>query len=66
MGKIIERVRDRSKADKAEGCVVMGLTVRQVGAVCSALGNTVIAQYLAQCSQVTLLEEMQAERRRAA
>ena len=40
--------------------------MRQVGAVCSALGNTVIAQYLAQCSQVTLLEEMQAERRRAA
>jgi hypothetical protein len=30
VGKIIERVRDRSKADKAEGCVVMGLNVRQV------------------------------------
>lgn len=42
------------------------LPARHVGAVCSALGNTVIAQYLAQCSQVTLLEEMQAERRRAA
>ena len=30
MGKIIERVRERAKADKAEGCVVLGLNVRQV------------------------------------
>jgi hypothetical protein len=30
VGKIIERVRARSKADKAEGCMVLGLNVRQV------------------------------------
>lgn len=36
------------------------LPARHVGAVCAVLGNTVIAQYLAQCCHVTLLEEMQA------
>lgn len=36
------------------------LPARHVGAVCAVLGNTVIAQWLAQACQVTLLEEMQA------
>lgn len=39
------------------------LPARHVGAVCRVLGNTVIVQWLAQSGQVTVLEEMQAERR---
>lgn len=42
------------------------LPARHVGAVCAVLGNTVIAQYMAQCSAVTLLEELQASRGRRA
>jgi len=45
------------------------LPARHAGAACSVLGNTVLIQYLAHQAQVTLLEEMQAERqqlRRAA
>lgn len=38
---------------------------KHVGAVCLVLGNTVIAQWLAQAAQVTLLEEMQSMRRAA-
>ena len=41
------------------------LPAKHVGAVCLVLGNTVIAQWLAQAAQVTLLEEMQATRRAA-
>ncbi len=41
------------------------LPARHVGAVCQVLGNTVIVQYLAQAGQVTLLEEMQLQRRAA-
>jgi hypothetical protein len=41
------------------------LPARHVGIVCRVLGNTVIIQYLAQTGQVTLLEELQAERRAA-
>ena len=42
------------------------LPAKHVGAVCAVLGNTVIAQYLAQACQVTVLEELQAQRRVAA
>jgi len=45
------------------------LPAKHVGAVCQALGNTVIVQYLAQAGQVTVLEELQAahlQARRAA
>jgi DNA-binding transcriptional regulator YdaS (Cro superfamily) len=41
------------------------LPAKHVGAVCQVLGNTVIAQWLAQAAQVTLLEEMQSMRRAA-
>lgn len=41
------------------------LPAKHVGAVCLVLGNTVIAQWMAQAAQVTLLEEMQATRRAA-
>jgi hypothetical protein len=36
------------------------LPARLVGITCSVLGNTVLAQYIAQQSAVTLLEELQA------
>src|SRR5258708_4347130 len=39
------------------------LPAKHVGAVSLVLGNTVMAQYLAQQSQLTVLEEMQAARR---
>lgn len=45
------------------------LPARLVGMACSVLGNTVIAQWLAQQGQLTVLEEMQvshAQLRRAA
>jgi hypothetical protein len=38
------------------------LPAKHAGAACLVLGNTVIAQWLAQECRVTLLEEMQAER----
>ena len=38
------------------------LPAKHVGPVCLVLGNTVIAQWLAQEARVTLLEEMQAQR----
>jgi hypothetical protein len=38
------------------------LPAKHVGQTCLVLGNTVIAQWLAQECRVTLLEEMQAER----
>lgn len=41
------------------------LPARQVGPVERVLGNTVISQWLAQQSQLTVLEEMQAARRAA-
>lgn len=41
------------------------LPARHIAAVEAVLGNTVISQYLAQQSKLTVLEEMQAERRRA-
>lgn len=41
------------------------LPAKHVGTVCTVLGNTVIVQWLAQQGKVTLLEEMQAQRRAA-
>jgi hypothetical protein len=41
------------------------LPARYAGVACDALGNKVLAQYLAQVCKVTLLEEMQAARRAA-
>jgi hypothetical protein len=41
------------------------LPARHVGAVCQTLGNTVIAQWLAQQANVTLIEELQLQRRQA-
>lgn len=41
------------------------LPAKHVGAVCNVLGNTVIAQWLAQQSKITVLEELQAQRRAA-
>lgn len=38
------------------------LPAAHAGAACLVLGNTVLIQYLAQAAQVTLLEEMQAQR----
>jgi hypothetical protein len=38
------------------------LPAKHVGAVCAVLGNTVIVQWLAQASSVTLMEELQAAR----
>jgi hypothetical protein len=38
------------------------LPAKHVGAVCTVLGNTVIVQWLAQASRVTVMEEMQAAR----
>lgn len=42
------------------------LPAKHVAAVEAVLGNTVISQYLAQQSKLTVLEEMQIERRRSA
>ena len=42
------------------------LPARHVAAVELVLGNTAISQWLAQQSQLTVLEELQAQRRRAA
>lgn len=41
------------------------LPARHIAAVEAVLGNTVISQYLAQQAKLTILEEMQAQRRRA-
>jgi hypothetical protein len=41
------------------------LPAKHVGTVEAVLGNTVISQWLAQQSKLTVLEEMQAARRRA-
>lgn len=41
------------------------LPAKHVGQVCLVLGNTVIVQWLAQSGQVTVLEELQAQRQRA-
>lgn len=38
------------------------LPAKHVGAVCAVLGNTVIVQWLAQASRVTVIEELQAAR----
>lgn len=38
------------------------LPAAKAGVACQVLGNTVLAQWLAQDAHVTLLEEMQAER----
>jgi hypothetical protein len=40
------------------------LPARKVGVACLVLGNTVMAQWLAQDSRVTLIEELQVARER--
>lgn len=79
----LRRVRNLSRRTLAEACGLYtshvsdyfsqhesrrDLPARHVAAVERVLGNTVISQYLAQQSQLTVLEEMQAARayRRAA
>ena len=79
----LRRVRNLSRRTLAEECGLYTshvsdyfsqaehrreLPARHVAAVERVLGNTVISQYLAQQSQLTVLEEMQAARnvRRAA
>lgn len=42
------------------------LPAKHVAAVEAVIGNTVVSQWLAQQSKLTVLEEMQAQRRRAA
>ncbi len=41
------------------------LPARLVGIACAALGNTVLAQYIAQEAHITVLEELQSLRRAA-
>lgn len=79
----LRRVRNLSRRSLAEACGLYTshvsdyfspheqrreLPARHVAAVERVLGNAVISQYLAQQAQLTVLEEMQAERqlRRAA
>jgi hypothetical protein len=42
------------------------LPARKAGIACLVLGNTVLVQWLAQESRVTLMEELQAQRERRA
>jgi hypothetical protein len=76
----LRRVRNLSRRTLAERCGLYTshvsdyfsphehrreLPARHIAAVEYALGNTVISQWLAQQSQLTVLEEMQAARRSA-
>lgn len=76
----LRRVRNLSKRGLAERCSLYlshvsdyfsvhemrrELPARYIAAVEYELGNTVISQWLAQQSQLTVLEEMQAQRRAA-